>query len=161
MTEVLFYHLERARLEQILPELLEKSLQRGWRALVRAGNGDAAEAINNLLWTYTDESFLPHGMDRGADSEPDGGTDSNGADHPVLVTTGEGGGSERHILFLVEGGEAGNEEIGKLIRCIRIFDGGDGQAVDKARAFWKQVKEAGHDATYWRQSPEGRWEKQG
>ena len=31
--EVWFYHLEQTGLEQALPELLEKTLQRGWRAI--------------------------------------------------------------------------------------------------------------------------------
>ena len=33
--EVWFYHLERTSLDQALPELLEKTLARGWKALVR------------------------------------------------------------------------------------------------------------------------------
>ena len=31
MTEVLFYHLQNMTLESVLPPLLEKSLERGWR----------------------------------------------------------------------------------------------------------------------------------
>ena len=147
MTEVLFYHLERARLEQVLPELLEKTLQRGWRAVVRTGDGTLSETICNFLWTYTDESFLPHG------------TDGDGADHPVFITDTEDMGGDRDLLFLVGAGEAAAGELDGLTRCIRIFDGNDEEAVLAARAFWKVAKDAGHDATYWRQSPEGRWEK--
>ena len=35
MTETLFYHLERRALEDVLPGLVEKSLERGWRAVIR------------------------------------------------------------------------------------------------------------------------------
>lgn len=149
MTEVFFYHLERASLEHILPDLLEKSLQRNWRALVRTGSSGMADTINKFLWTYTDESFLPHGA---------GGA---GEEHPVYISDSESTGGERDILFLVDGAEAGIDELKGLARCIRIFDGADADAVNAARAFWKTVKDAGLDATYWRQSPEGRWEKQG
>ncbi|MBD0427908.1 DNA polymerase III subunit chi [Aquisalinus flavus] len=149
MTEVLFYHLERARLEHILPDLLEKSMERGWRVLVATSTRDMADTINNFLWTYTDESFLPHG------------TDGDGADHPIFITETDSTGGERDVLFLVEGAEAEPETIENLIRCIRIFDGGDEQAVTAARGFWTKVKAAGHAATYWRQNQSGRWEKQG
>jgi len=149
MTEVLFYHLERARLEHILPDLLEKSLERGWRVLVATSTRDMADTINNFLWTYTDESFLPHGAD------------GDGTDHPIFITETESTGGERDILFLVDGAEAEPNRIENLTRCIRIFDGGDEEAVSAARVFWKKVKGAGHDATYWRQNENGRWEKQG
>ena len=44
MAELWFYHLERGELERALPPLLEKCLQRGWRALVRAGEAAAERA---------------------------------------------------------------------------------------------------------------------
>ncbi|MCI5047871.1 MAG: DNA polymerase III subunit chi [Aquisalinus sp.] len=151
MAEVLFYHLERAKLETVLPGLLEKTLERGWRATVRAGQAEKLEALENLLWTYADESFLPHGS---AGESPD---------HPVWLTTQstlddlEG----RDLLFLVEGAEAALDEIDDLVRCISIFDGADEAALQKARSFWKVLKDTDHAPTYWRQSPQGKWEKQG
>jgi DNA polymerase-3 subunit chi len=51
MTELLFYHLTRRRLEQVLPELLEKTLQRGWRAVVKGGTPERIDDLNNVLWT--------------------------------------------------------------------------------------------------------------
>ena len=151
MTEILFYHLERAGLHEVLPELLEKSLQRGWRVLVRTGADEAATRLDAMLWTYTDESFLPHGTDEQADQP----IFLSGDGEPADALAG------RQILFLVEGGEADPAAIGDLTRCIRIFDGGDEAALGAARTFWKSAKAAGHEATYWRQSPQGRWEKQG
>jgi DNA polymerase-3 subunit chi len=73
--EVWFYHLERTSLEQVLPELLERTLKRGWRARVRSDDADRIEAMDGWLWTYRDESFLPHGR---AD-EP------LSARHPILL----------------------------------------------------------------------------
>ena len=52
--EILFYHLERARLMDVLPSLLEKSLQRGWRVVVQAANNNKqVEGISNALWTLS------------------------------------------------------------------------------------------------------------
>lgn len=59
--EILFYHLERQSLESALPLLVEKSLERGWRVVVRAGSAERLDAIDTALWTYREDSFLPHG----------------------------------------------------------------------------------------------------
>src|SRR5690349_11599483 len=34
MTDILFYHLERQPLDRVLPQLLERTLERGWRAVI-------------------------------------------------------------------------------------------------------------------------------
>ena len=66
MTEVVFYHLQRQPLEQVLPDLLERSLERGWRVVVQASSDERVEALDAHLWTYRDDNFLPHGTARGS-----------------------------------------------------------------------------------------------
>ena len=77
MAEVLFYHLQRQPLEAVLPTLLEKSLERGWRAVVQVATDERLAALDDHLWTFSDESFLPHGTDR----------EAHAADQPVVLTT--------------------------------------------------------------------------
>ncbi len=149
MTEVLFYHLESASLDQVLPGLLEKTLERGWRAVVRASSRERVEALDSHLWTYRDESFLPHGAS------------GDGAGQPVWITDDDEAPNAPQILFLVDGASADPAALNDLERCVMIFDGRDEDAVADARRFWTASKSAGHDATYWKQSPQGRWEKQG
>ncbi len=149
MTEVLFYHLERASLESVLPGLLERSLERGWRAVVRCGTQETVERLNDVLWTYNDEAFLPHSADPARASE-----------QPVFLTTQADVPNGAHLLFLVDNASADAGSLASFVRCVMIFDGGDETAVAAARAFWKDVKAAGHEAAYWKQSPAGRWEKQ-
>lgn len=150
MTEILFYHLERARLESVLPGLLEKTLERGWKAVVRAGSRERVEALDGLLWTYREDSFLPHSA--GGESPEL---------QPVWLTDGDEVPNGADVIFLVDGAAAGAAELSPFTRCVTIFDGGDAAAVAGARDFWKAVKAAGCEATYWKQSESGRWEKQG
>ena len=147
MTEVLFYHLQNAPLERVLPDLLERSLQRGWRAIVRAGSKERLDALNNTLWIYRDESFLPHGTAEDGPPELE----------PVLLTTETENPNGANVLFLVDGAEPG--EVDGYERCVLMFDGRDAEAVGAARNHWKTLKEAGHDTTYWQQSDAGKWEK--
>jgi len=146
--EVWFYHLERSSLEQALPELLEKTLQRGWKAVVRAREAGRAAQLDEWLWTYRDDSFLPHGSDH----EP------NAARQPILLTTGGENPNGADALFVVDGAELG--DIEGYARCVVIFDGGDETQLAAARAQFRTAKAAGAAVSYWQQKGRG-WEKQG
>ena len=157
MTEVLFYHLERAHLSSVLPGLLEKTRARDWRALVCAPSPERLAALDELLWTYADESFLPHGC---LSAEGDGAAAQNAA-QPILLTQEPVPINRAEVLFLIDQPAVDNDALKAFQRCVTIFDGRNEDAVARARVFWKQVKTDEFDATYWRQSSQGRWEKQG
>lgn len=147
--EVLFYHLEHAPLERVLPSLLERTLERGWRAVVQSGSAERLEALDLALWTYDDASFLPHGTSR--DGDP--------AHQPIYLTLGEEAPNGAGVRFLVDGAEM--TEFKGYVRIVCIFDGSDAEAMGKARSQWQAAKAGGCTVTYWRQTSNGRWEKQG
>ena len=146
-TEIWFYHLERSTLGQVLPGLLEKTRERGWKALVRAADPGLLDDMDERLWTYREDSFLAHGRA----SEP------HADRQPVILTEGPENPNAAQALFILDGAELGATE--SFDRCFIIFDGRDDQALNGARARWKTLKEAGANLAYWKQSPEGRWEK--
>jgi DNA polymerase III subunit chi len=148
MTEVLFYHLQRQPLEAVLPTLIEKSVERGWRVAVQATSEERLAALDDHLWTYADESFLAHGTDR----EPDA------ADQPVVLTLSESNPNAASIRFLVEGASM-PPDAHAYQRMVVLFDGADPDALLHARDQWRAVKAAGYDATYWQQDARGRWGK--
>lgn len=145
MAELWFYHLERSDIEQALPPLLEKCLQRGWRALVRGGSSERLDALDSVLWTYRDESFLPHGRD-------------NPERQPVFLTQEPGNPNGAQVLFLIDG--APGDDIAKYERACLVFDGRDEAATQLARSRWKEAKDAGVAVSYWKESGAGKWEKQ-
>ena len=145
MTEVRFYHLTRTALDQALPQMLGKTLERGRRAVVRAGSETRVEALSTRLWTYDDRSFLPHGTIK-----------DGRADHqPVWLTVEDEAPNGAEVLFLADG--ATSEKIGDYALCAILFDGNDDEALGHARGQWKTLKEAGHEVTYWQQDDAGRW----
>lgn len=145
--EVWFYHLERTGLEQALPELLEKTLARGWKALVRSSEAERMEHLDGWLWSYRDESFLPHALA----AEP------HAARQPILLTTGFDNPNAADALFLVDGAEPG--DLADFARCVVLFDGADPSQLAAARALWSRIKGEGHPVSYWKQQTRG-WEKQ-
>ena len=151
MTETLFYHLERRSLEEVLPGLVEKSLARGWRAAIKTDSSERSDALDSLLWTYDDQSFLPHAQLG----------DGDAAGQPVLITVEEGNPNSAQIFFYVGGALPPDwGQLSDLARVALLFDGRDAQALASARAAWKDAKAAGHDVTYWKETPNGKFEKQ-
>ena len=148
MTEVLFYHLQRQPLERVLPQLLEKSLERGWRVVVQAASDERIDALDAHLWTYRDDSFLPHGTDREAEA----------AMQPVLLTAQDHNPNGASVRFLIDGAPV-PADAASYQRIVLLFDGEDDEAVAAARTRWTEAKAQGFDATYWQADEHGRWEK--
>jgi DNA polymerase-3 subunit chi len=147
MAEVWFYHLEQTSLEQALPELLEKVLARGWKGQVRLRDAARVEALDQHLWTWRDDSFLPHG--------PAG--EPHAARQPILLTTEAENVNGAEALLLVDGAEPG--DLAGYERVMVLFDGNDEAALATARAQWSALKARGEDLSYWRQEGRG-WKKQ-
>lgn len=146
-TEVYFYHLESRTLEQVLPTLLERSLERGWRAVVQAASQERVEALNTALWTYRQDSFLPHG-----DS-----SDGTSAAQPIFLTDDDDNPNDAAVRFLVDG--ATLDDASPYTRVVYVFDGHDGDAVAQARSAWADAKDKGYAVSYWQQDSDGRWQK--
>jgi len=150
MVEVLFYHLTESRLEDALPSLLEKSLERGWRVSVHVGNVERMKELDAHLWEFRDESFLPHGVD---DPEQSG----EAARQPILLTLSDVAANDASVRFAVDGAEL--PSLADCERLVVMFDGHDQQQLEAARSRWKQLKADGHELTYWQQNTDRRWER--
>jgi DNA polymerase-3 subunit chi len=146
MTEIGFYHLRASPLDRALPQLLEKAYAGGHRIVVLAGSGERVEHLNGLLWTYSDDSFLPHGAAK----------DGNPEQQPIWLTVNDENPNQASMLVLIDG--AVSSKLADYKRVCDMFDGNDEAALAAARVRWKAAKEAGHSLTYWQQTEKG-WEK--
>lgn len=148
MAEILFYHLTRSTVEDALPQLLAKTLERGWRAVLQAVTEERVDTLDEHLWTFRDESFLPHAK---AGGERD-------AMQPLLLTTGPENPNNAVVRFYVEGAVPSGALDG-YVRCVVMFDGEDADQLTNARGAWKALKGEAHELTYWQQTPERRWKQ--
>jgi len=148
MAEILFYHLQRQKLEHVLPALLEKSLARGWRVVVQASSEERVEALDAHLWSYRENSFLPHGTWRETES----------AAQPVLLTVNDHNPNAAQVRFLIDGAPMPDDASG-YERIVLLFDGEDETSVAAARERWREALAKGLDTTYWQGDDNGRWVK--
>lgn len=147
MTEILFYHLTESKMQDALPPLVDKSLARGWLVTIQTPTPERRDWLDQHLWTFRDDSFLPHGTDAAdyADRQP------------ILITKDEGNANGSTVRFLVDGAPPG--ELSGYARVVFLFDGHDQSQLEEARSHWKRLKTEGHALTYWQQNNDGRWEK--
>jgi DNA polymerase-3 subunit chi len=150
VTEILFYHLQRQPIGRVLPTLIERSLERGWRVVVQAASEERVEALDAMLWTYRDDSFLPHGTWR----------DPEAREQPVLLTISDDNPNRAAVRFLLDG-VAFPADAQVYERIVLLFDGADPDAVAAARERWSEGKAKGFDVTYWQTDAQGRWQRMG
>ena len=143
MAEVRLYHLTRMTLDQALPELLEKTLERDWRAVVMVGSPERAEALAQHLWIYKSDGFLPHG------NAKDGNPDMQ----PIWLTSDDERPNGARVLFLTDGAQS--QKIGDYERVCDIFDGNDEESLAAARRRWMVYKSAMNKLSYWQQGERG------
>jgi len=145
-TDYWFYHLEASTLEGVLPELLEKTLEKGWRALVKLPEGKLAQ-LDNFLWTFREDAFLPHGRE----DEPQSDL------QPILLSSTIESAKGFDAVFLLDG--AAIKDMEGVSRAMIMINGRAAEDVQRERARWKTLKETGASLAYYQQNERGRWEK--
>ncbi|WP_150525796.1 DNA polymerase III subunit chi [Roseibium sediminis] len=145
--DVVFYHLLHKPLEEALPQLLAKCLERDWGVVVQTGSQERCAALDAHLWTYSDDSFLPHGTKADGDAEH----------QPIYLTCEGDNPNQADVRFMVDRAVA--PPLHGYTRAIFMFDGRDEEAVAEARQNWKLAKAEGFSVTYWQQTPNGGWEQ--
>lgn len=145
--DILFYHLTETRVDDALPTLLERSLERNWRVAVQTSSEERCQVLDGHLWTFRPDSFLPHGLD----------TEPFAEMQPILLTSGPDNANGATVRFVIDGAEP--PDPAPYERFVFMFDGHDQNQLEGARAQWKKLKGQGHDLSYWQQNREGRWEK--
>ncbi len=149
MIRVDFYHLQRSPLEQVLPKLCEKAYSTGKRIKIQLGTEERVSFVNSLLWTYNEESFLPHGSKKDGFSE----------EQPIFISADENNPNGAVLLVLADGAMPSLEVLQQYERVLNIFDGTNETSLNAARNYWKQIRELNADLHYWQQNERGVFEQ--
>jgi len=143
--QVDFYHLTATPLERALPSVAQRVVAGGGRLLIVSGDEAQRSAIDRLLWSYSPESFLPHGQ-AGADDD---------ASQPVLIAAEAVPANRAANVALIDG-----EWRDAALDFDRAFHFFDGDRIQEARAAWKALADRdGVERRYWKQDDGGKWEQ--
>ncbi len=148
MSRIDFYHLTKQSLDTALPALLQKAYASGKRILLKTAP-DTVDTVNAELWTYSDESFLPHGAKK----------DGFAHEQPIYITAEDDNPNDASFLFLINGAEFDCAAAQAFERVFNLFDGNNPETTEQARRVWKTYREAGFEVSYWQQTAAGKWEQ--
>jgi DNA polymerase-3 subunit chi len=112
--------------------LAEKACAQGLRAVVRTASPAETAEVDELLWTFADGSFIPHGV---WPAEPD-----FAAVTPVLV--GMNALPESHRDVLINLGADAPADFSAYARVCDVV-GGDEDGRQAGRRRWRTYREAG------------------
>ena len=137
-----FYHLALSPIERVLPRICERLIEGGERLLVVAVPELLAQ-LDEQLWTYAPDAFLPHGR-----------SDKPGAkDQPILLSDQMDPLNGAANVALADG--VCRDEALSFARSFYFFDNGQ---LDTARGAWRALKsKAEAEARYWKQNEGGKW----
>lgn len=148
LMDISFYHLTHSTTEKALPQLLQKMLDKGHRAVILSDDKERLSVLNNWLWEYSPEGVIPHGLK--GEQYPEA--------QPVYLTWEEENPNQADILIVLGNILPANDN--GFVRCLDMFEDGDAEGVADARKRWAHYQEqGGSNLTYWQQTANGGWEK--
>lgn len=144
--QVDFYHLTFAPVERVLPRIAERVLGEGGRLLIVSADEALAQRLDEHLWNYRPDSFLPHGR---------AGKDGEEA-QPVLIAAEPAAANTARNIALADG--LWREEALTFDRSFLLF-GED--RIAEARLTWRELsKREGVECRFWKQDENGKWSRE-
>ncbi len=122
--------------------------------MVQSTSQERAEALDAHLWTYRDDSFLPHAIWRAGDT----GRAGDAQDQPIVLAAEDGNPNRANVRFLIDNA-ALPADSDAYERMVLVFNGDDGDALAAARGAWTDCKARGFEVTYWQADERGRWQR--
>ncbi len=147
MTQIIFYSTAPFQVEKTLFTLLEKSLEKGNKSLLLFKDKEKCLSINEQLWTYKQNSFLPH------ISEDDQIYDN--IDIPVYLSTKNENPFKAELLFSIDGFLPDN--IDHFERVIIIIDVNDELLNEKYKNYYLDINKNFEDIVFYKSDDNGKW----
>ena len=147
MTQIIFYSTAPLQVEKTLFALLEKSLEKGNKSLLLFKDKEKCLSVNEQLWTYKQNSFLPH------ISEDDQIYDN--IDVPVYLSTKNENPFKAELLFSIDGFLPDN--IDHFERVIIIIDVNDELLNEKYKNYYLDINKNFEDIVFYKSDDNGKW----
>lgn len=146
--EISFYEVTNENFDKVVCQLIEKCYLLGKKTLVKTDDEGTQELLNKYLWTFSQKSFISHGSI----------IDPEVAIQPVLLSHKSENLNGASILLSVSSDYG---DISSFERVIIVFYENSLLQKENARKLYTKYKKEFGTLTYYKQNPEGAWEKRG
>ncbi len=132
MTKVIFIEVTTSRIEMRACQIAERIYLEGGKLQIIAANLQQAVRLDDLLWTFRPDSFVPHGFFGGEKDEllP-----------PVVITTEQEKIPDFESLLMLD--YCPVETVAQFSQAIHLVIADNRERLAASRDYWIQLKEAG------------------
>lgn len=134
MPRVDFYILpdeKPASLQLFACKLAEKAWQQGNRILIYTSSANDSQHMDDLLWTFSDGSFIPHAM----------GGDEDEAEHPIVISHDTANAENFQLLINLSNESAVRSSISRIAEIVNQ----EPQRKQMGREHFKSYREQGFE----------------
>jgi DNA polymerase-3 subunit chi len=132
MTEVTFVEVTTSRMEMRACEIAEENYTRGRRVQILAVDQEQAKRLDDLLWTFKPESFIPHGLWLDSPDVPE---------HPVVITTIKETLAGMDSLLMMGYNEV--DLVSRFSHAVHLVVADNQERLESSRRYWTLLKDAG------------------
>jgi DNA polymerase-3 subunit chi len=132
MTEILFVETSARRMEMRACEIAEENYAQGRKVQIIVVDQEQAERLDDLLWTFKPDSFVPHGLWAGSSDEPE---------QPVVITTRMEAVKDMDSLLMM--GYTEVDLVSQFSHVFHLVVTDNQERLDNSRRYWTLLKDAG------------------
>jgi DNA polymerase-3 subunit chi len=139
MYDIAFYHFKAEEpVKQFCKFLEQEYLAIGKNMIIRTLDDATQEMLNEVLWTFSKKSFLPHASK----------FDDDGQLQPIYITTTDELPNDAAILILYNRFDLTSDDLKSFKKILIILYDGNDIDVNEARDLYKSLKTQGHKLAY-------------
>ena len=141
-----FYNSSHRNVVVDISRLIEKLFKEKNRILVCCKDLETVEVIDEFLWAYKEDGFIPHSID----------TKERSSIYPILITTNINEEFEHNILLALSGVLIKEKDWRKFSKAYYFFDDQENNEKENAREMWKSFSALNIVCKYW-VNKENKW----
>ena len=134
-----FYNSSHRNVVADISLLIEKLFKEKNRILVCCKDLDTVEVIDNFLWAYKEDGFIPHSIE----------TKERSTIYPILITTNINEVFEHNVLLALSGVLIKEKDWRKFSKAYYFFDDQEDKEKENAREMWKSFSALNIVCKYW------------
>ncbi|MDC3108146.1 DNA polymerase III subunit chi [Paracoccaceae bacterium] len=139
LEKAFFYNVYQRDVVADIAWLTENIFKKNNKIVIFCTDQETAEVVNDFLWSYRDDSFIPHSIKKNGGSSL----------CPILVATDLNEVYEHNVLLALNGALIKEKDWQGFAKIYYFFDDQDIKEKDNARFMWKSFSSLDIDCKYW------------
>jgi len=139
LQKAFFYNASHRDVVADITWLTENIFKKNNSIVIFCTDQETAKVVDDFLWSYKEDSFLPHALKKHEEVSL----------NPILVSTDLDEGFEHNVLIALNGVLINEKDWQRFAKIYYFFDDQDMTEKENARSMWKSFSSLDIDCKYW------------